>query len=72
MNVFAKSVFGILLLHCEPPFFTFYSDYFNGVYEKFNSWEAFALWIGGLLMVIFAAITIDQIRLYSYDKLINS
>lgn len=71
INICAKSVFGILLFHCEPPFFTFYSNYFNDIYEKFDSWHVLALWGGGLLTVMVIAIVIDQIRLYSFDKFVN-
>ncbi len=69
INHCARSVLGILLFHSSAMAHTFLTQHYNALYDNYHGIALFALWIGSVLLTMAAGMAIDQIRIYTYDKI---
>ena len=69
INHCARSVLGILLFHSCSMSQTFLSQHYHALYDHYHGIALFTLWIGSVLLTMAAGIAIDQIRIYTYDKI---
>lgn len=69
INHCAKSVLGILLFHSFSASHAFLTQHYNTLYDNYKGLALFGFWIGSVLLTVVVGIAIDQIRIYTYDKL---
>lgn len=69
INHCAKSVLGILLFHSFSVSHAFLTQHYNALYDNYQGFSLFVLWIGSALMTVVAGIAIDQIRIFTYNRL---
>lgn len=72
LNHCARSVLGILLFHTFAPSNAFLSQIYSALYDNYHGITLFILWLSCVLLTMAVGIAIDQIRIYTYDRLFVS
>ena len=74
VNHIAKSCLGVLLFHNSYPLSIpvvefFLKGYYNNIYIEYSGVSVVGLWIVGITGTFVIAISIDQIRLFLWNKI---
>lgn len=77
VNHIAKSCLGVLLFHNSYPLSvpvveSFLKGYYNNVYVEYSGFSVVGLWIVGIVGTFVVAVSIDQIRLFLFNKIVLS
>ena len=76
VNHIAKSCLGVLLFHNSYPLSvpiveSFLKEYYNSVYVEYSGFSVIGLWIIGIVGIFVVAISIDQLRLFLWKKILE-